>query len=216
MKEYSTILFDLDGTITDPAEGITNSVAYALQKYGIRVEDKTELYTFIGPPLYESFMRYYGFSAEEAHRAVDYYREYYSDKGIFECRLYDGIEGLLKKLRQSGKKVVLATSKPEYFAEKILEHFGIFDLFDTVAGATMDSSRVEKSDVILYALQKADVSDKINTVMIGDREFDIKGAKVNSLESIGVTFGYGSRDELEKAAADYIAESVEEIEKLIL
>ena len=216
MKEYSTILFDLDGTITDPAEGITNSVAYALQKYGIRVEDKTELYTFIGPPLYESFMRYYGFSAEEAHRAVDYYREYYSDKGIFECRLYDGVERLLKKLRQSGKKVVLATSKPEYFAEKILEHFGIFDLFDTVAGATMDSSRVEKSDVILYALQKADVSDKINTVMIGDREFDIKGAKVNSLESIGVTFGYGSRDELEKAAADYIAESVEEIEKLIL
>lgn len=216
MKEYSTILFDLDGTITDPAEGITNSVAYALQKYGIRVEDKTELYTFIGPPLYESFMRYYGFSAEEAHRAVDYYREYYSDKGIFECRLYDGIEGLLKKLRQSGKKMILATSKPEYFAEKILEHFGIFDLFDTVAGATMDSSRVEKSDVILYALQKADICDKINAVMIGDREFDIKGAKVNSLESIGVTFGYGSRDELEKAAADYIAESVEEIEKLIL
>ncbi|MBO5873347.1 MAG: HAD family hydrolase [Clostridia bacterium] len=216
MKKYSTVLFDLDGTITDPAEGITNSVAYALQKYGIRVEDKTELYTFIGPPLYESFMRYYGFSAEEAYRAVDYYREYYSDKGIFECRLYDGIEGLLKKLKQGGKKVVLATSKPEFFAEKILKHFGIFDLFDIVAGATMDSSRVEKADVILYALKKANVFDKATTVMIGDREFDIKGAKANSLKSIGVTFGYGSREELEKAAADQIAESVEDIEKLLL
>lgn len=213
MKKYETILFDLDGTITDPAEGITNSVAYSLKSYGIEVEDKRELYSFIGPPLYASFMKYYGFSEQKALEAVDKYREYYSTKGVFECILYPHIEKLLKNLHSSGKKLILATSKPEFFAKQILEHFKINKYFDFLAGATMDSHRVEKADIIKYASKITDISSGI---MIGDREFDIIGAKTMGLSSIGVTYGYGSREELEKAGADIICESVESIEKILL
>ncbi len=216
MKNIKTFLFDLDGTITDPAEGITNSVAYALDRYGIRVEDKSELNPFIGPPLYDSFMKYYGFSKEEAHRVVEVYREYYSDKGIFECRLYDGIQKLLKRLYDSGVRIILATSKPEYFAEKILEHFGIYKYFSLVAGATMDSSRVEKADVIAYAIDRSGIESLDEAIMVGDREFDIFGAKANGLKTIGVTFGYGGREELEKAGADYVCDTVSQLEKLII
>lgn len=215
MNELDTILFDLDGTITDPAEGITNSVSYALKKFGVKVENKSDLNCFIGPPLYASFMKYYGFSKEKAEKAVDFYREYYADKGIFECRLYDGIKELIIKLHSAGKRVVLATSKPEFFAEKLLRHFGLLEYFYHIAGATMDGSRIEKTDIINYAFDGMK-SDKQNAVMIGDREFDIIGAKNVGIASIGVTFGYGSLEELEKSGADYIADRVEDIEKLLL
>ena len=215
MNKFDTILFDLDGTITDPAEGITNSVAYALKKFGIEVENKSDLNCFIGPPLYASFMKYYGFSKENAEKAVDFYREYYADKGIFECKLYDGIKELIIKLYSAGKRAVLATSKPEFFAEKLLKHFGLFDYFYHIAGATMDGSRIEKTDIINYAFNGMKIGDE-NAVMIGDREFDIIGAKNVGIASIGVTFGYGSLEELEKAGADYIADMVEDIEKLLL
>lgn len=211
---FKTILFDLDGTLTDPAEGITNSVAYALERYGIKVENRKSLYTFIGPPLNDSFMKYYGFSAEKAMDAIMVYREYFRDKGIFENEVYEGVPELLGRIKESGRKIVLATSKPEEFAVRILEHFDLMQYFDVVAGASMDEKRNKKGDVIKYAMEKGGISVE-GTVMIGDREHDIFGAKENGLASIGVLFGYGSEDELKKAGADYIASSVEDIFELL-
>ena len=135
---YNYILFDLDGTLTDPGRGITNSVAYALEKFGVSVSDKKELYKFIGPPLTDSFEKYYGFSEEDALIAVEYYREYFKPKGIYENEIYSGVPELLKSLKESGKTVILATSKPEIFAIEILKYFGIDEYFDFVAGATLD------------------------------------------------------------------------------
>lgn len=214
-KEFDVILFDLDGTLTDPGEGITNSVAYALNKYGIVNTDRTELYPFIGPPLYASFMKYYGFTEEEAVKAVDYYREYYKDKGIFENRLYDGIDDVLKRLTEAGKVLLVATSKPEVFAKRILSYFGIDKYFAVIAGATMDGSLIEKSDIISYAFKNSGFS-KENALMVGDRSFDILGAKEQGVTSAGVLWGYGSLEELKSAGADMIFERVEDIEKILL
>lgn len=211
---FNTVLFDLDGTLTDPSEGITNSVAYALESYGIKVEDKKSLYSFIGPPLNDSFMKYYGFTPEKAMEAIMVYREYFRDKGIFENEVYEGIPELLEKIKASGRKIVLATSKPEEFAMRILEHFDLLKYFDLVAGASMDEKRNKKGDVISYAMEKGGITAE-GTVMIGDREHDILGAKENALPSIGVLFGFGSREELEKAGATYIAETIEDIFKLL-
>ncbi len=216
MKQYELILFDLDGTLTDPGIGITNSVAYALNKYGIEVQDKTELYKFIGPPLIDSFVNYYGFSYEQAQEAVAYYREYYAETGIFENRVYDGIETLLQQLTDAGKRICLATSKPEPFAKMILEHFGLTQYFEYIAGAAMDETRTKKDEVIKYALEQCNLLGGSNVIMIGDREYDIFGAKTQGVDSIGVLFGYGSRAELEAAGATYIAESVEDIAPFIL
>lgn len=216
MKKFEYILFDLDGTITDPGEGITNSVAYSLKSYGIYVEDKSQLYPFIGPPLYASYMKYYGFSKDRALEAVERYREYYSEKGVFECTLYAGIKELMQKLSSSGKKVIIATSKPEYFAKMILEHFGLTDYIALVSGATLDSHRVEKADIIKFAFDALGITEPEKAVMIGDREFDILGAKANGISSVGVTYGYGSEQELQNAGADFICQGVEDIEKLLL
>ena len=212
---YDYLLFDLDGTLTDPGEGITNSVKYALNKQGISVADKKELYCFIGPPLSESFSKYYGFSMEESLKCVEYYREYYGDRGIFENLLFSGIAELLAELQSSGKNIILATSKPEFYAKQILDHFNLTKYFNHICGASMDESRNRKADVIRYALNTAAIDDLSRAVMIGDREQDINGARVNGLDSIGVLFGYGDRPELESAGATYIAESVEDIKKFI-
>lgn len=218
---YTIILFDLDGTLTDPGEGITNSVAYALAQWDIRVADRTELYKFIGPPLKDSFMEYYGFTPGEADRAVIAYRAYFRDRGIFENKVYAGVERLLKSLKTAGKTVVLATSKPEEFARRILEHFGLDGYFDLIAGATMDGTRSKKADVIAYALSA--LSSKNGTsidpgtvMMVGDRAQDINGARACGLDSIGVLYGYGDRRELETAGATHIARAVEDILPLIL
>ncbi len=212
---YKNILFDLDGTLTDPGEGITNSVAYALNKFGINVEDKTQLYKFIGPPLVDSFKEYYGFSNEEADKAVEYYREYFKEKGIFENQIYSGVEDLLRELKRQGKSIILATSKPEVFAVQILKYFDIFKYFDFVAGATLDKIRNKKCDVIAYAMKSCDIKNSRDAVMVGDRAQDINGAKQNQIDSIGVLFGYGDLQELQTAGATYIAETVEDIIKLI-
>ena len=212
---YDTILFDLDGTLTDPGEGITNSVAYALKKYDIEVSDRSELYKFIGPPLKDSFMRYYSFSEEKAEQAIAYYREYFRDIGIFENRVYEGVEDMLRTLCDEGKKLVLATSKPEEFAVRILEHFDLKKYFNVVAGASMDSSRSKKGDVIAYAISLCEDFNKDTAVMIGDREHDVIGAKENSLKSIGVLYGYGDENELKTAGADYIVSSPADILNLI-
>ena len=203
---YQTILFDLDGTLTNSELGITNSVAYALGKYGIQVPDKKALRVFIGPPLQESFERFYGFSKEECLKAIDYYHEYFSEKGLYENEVYLGVPDLLASLKQAGKQLIVATSKPEEFSIQILKHFGLYDYFDFVAGATMDRKRSKKSDVIQYAL---------DTIMIGDREHDVLGAQAQKLDSIGVLYGFGSREELEEAGATYIAQEVGEIAAFI-
>lgn len=212
---YDYVLFDLDGTLTDPGLGITNSVAYALKRWNIDVADRTSLYKFIGPPLQDSFAKYYGFSQEEALHAVDVYREYFREKGLYENEVYPGVEDMLKTLRNQGKTLIVATSKPEAFAIKILKHFKLDGYFTLIAGATMDSSRSKKGDVIAYALKEAGVADKSRAVMVGDREHDIFGAQENGLDSIGVLFGYGDREEMEKAEATYIAPTVEDILKYI-
>ncbi len=207
MCKYDTVLFDLDGTLTDPAIGITNSVAYALKKWGIEVSDRTELYKFIGPPLFDSFSNYYGFTKEESVRAVECFREYFSTKGIFENSVYGGIPEVLSELRARGKRLIVATSKPETFAKKILEHFSLDGYFDFVAGATLDSSRVEKADVIEYAFENCGIKDVSNVVMIGDREYDVYGAAHFGMDSVGVLYGYGSREEITSAGATYVAET---------
>lgn len=208
---YKTVLFDLDGTLTDPGLGITNSVMYALEKFGIKVEDRTSLYKFIGPPLKESYAKYYHLSDEDINLAVKYYREYFSEKGIFENVLYDGITEVLDRIKSSGRKIILATSKPDEFAVKILKHFRIDQYFDFVAAATMDETRTAKADVIAYAIESCNITDLQSTVMVGDRENDILGAKAFGIDSIGVLYGYGSREELQSAGAAYLAESVEDI-----
>lgn len=212
---YKTVLFDLDGTLTDPGLGITNSVMYSLEKFGIKVDDRTTLYKFIGPPLKESFANYYHFSGEDVDRAVVYYREYFSDKGIFENVLYDEIPEVLGQIKSSGRKIVLATSKPEPFAVKILEHFRIDRYFDFVAGSTMDETRVQKAEVITYALESCGITDLSSVVMVGDREHDIYGAKKAGLHSIGVLYGYGSMEELRNAGATYIVEHARDIIELL-
>ncbi|BBC56764.1 hydrolase [Streptococcus mutans LP13] len=151
---YQTILFDLDGTLTNPALGITNSLVYALEKFNIEVTDKKELYRFIGSPLQDSFENFYHFSKEDSLKAVDFYRDYFRHKGFYENEVYQGIPDLLERLKAQGKKLLVATSKPERFARQILKHFELFDYFDLVAGASMDGSRRLKGDVIAHALTK--------------------------------------------------------------
>lgn len=212
---YHTILFDLDGTLTDSGLGITNSVAYALKKYGIENPDPAVLYKFVGPPLMQSFQKYYGFSEEESRQAVQYYREYYTEKGIFENQVYEGVEELLQKIQESGRKLVVATAKPEKFAKIVLEHFDIAKYFDLIAGAAMDETRTKKAEVIAYALEKFGITDLSEVVMVGDREDDVKGARQNGLACIGVLYGYGGREELQDAGAAYIAEKAEDILKFL-
>ena len=216
MKQYQYILFDLDGTLTDPKEGITKSVAYALEYYGIHVEDLDSLCKFIGPPLKDSFVNYYGFSDKQGEEAVEKYREYFRPYGVYENKVYDGVDKLLGNLVKCGKKVVLATSKPTVFANVILEHFDLAKYFTCAIGSELDGSRVKKGDVIAYALQQVGVSDKSQVVMIGDREHDILGAKENGIDCIGVLYGYGDRAEHEAAGANYIVETVEELGRFLL
>ena len=213
--KYEYILFDLDGTITDSGIGITNSVMYALKKYGIEVSDRTQLYRFIGPPLLNSFQNYYGFSEEKAKTSVEYYREYYRDKGIFENFLYDGVEDLLKTLQDNNKILIVATSKSEVFAKQVLVHFNIAKYFTYIAGSNIDGTRTKKNEVIKHALESCNIIDLSKVIMIGDREHDIIGAKKVGIDSIGVLFGYGDRNELEKAGADFIVDTVADIGKLL-
>ncbi|WP_105257156.1 HAD family hydrolase [Streptococcus suis] len=212
---YQTILFDLDGTLTDSGQGILNSVAYALEKMGIEEPDTANLNRFIGPPLYESFSRFYQLNPEDTQSAVDAFRVYFKEKGMFENQLYPGIIPLLEELRTAGKTLVIATSKPEIFAKQILEHFGIAHYFDVIAGASLDSSRISKADVIGYAINQLEAFPK-HAVMIGDREHDIEGARMHQLPAIGVLYGYGNKQEFEKAGATMIVETVQDLKRTLL
>lgn len=237
------LLFDLDGTLTDPMVGITKSVQYALKHYGIIEEDLKRLIPFIGPPLRESFMKYYSFSEEQAKEGVSVYREYFSTKGIFENEEIPGIRRMLEELKIQGKSLYVATSKPEVYARRILEHFGLSDLFTFIGGADMEETRVSKGAVIRYVLEKArDLEGekigrtgaagrceergtnkaaelealKKRVLMVGDREHDVWGARENAVPSVAVLFGYGSLEELEEAGADRMVESVEELTRVLL
>lgn len=215
-NDFEYILFDLDGTITDSGEGITKSVQYALKSFDIKVENLGDLNKFIGPPLKDSFKKYYNFDDEKAELGLKKYREYYSEKGIFENSLYDGIVDLLEKLKDNNKTIILATSKPEVYAKQILEYFKVDKYFRFAAGSDFEETRVKKGEVIKYALKEAKISDLSKVVMIGDREYDIIGAKENNIKSIGVLYGYGDVVELTQARAEYIAKTPKEILKIVL
>lgn len=206
---YDYIFFDLDGTLTDSGEGIVNSVEYALKRFGIEAERK-ELYKFVGPPLLYSFTEFCGFSESDAEKAVEYYREYFAEKGIFENRVYDGIEEVLIKLKENGRGLYVATSKPAEYTIRILDKFGLSEYFDYVSGSSMDGSDSSKEIIIRRAVEHSG-ADAHRILMVGDRRFDIEGAKKNKTASAGVLYGYGSRSELLEAGADYIAEKAEDI-----
>ncbi len=213
MKNF---FFDLDGTLTDPGLGITNSVMYSLKTYGIEENDREKLYTFIGPPLVDSFMEHYGFTREQGHEATRRFQKYFSEKGLFENQVYSGIGDLLSEIKKRGDRVILATSKPEEFSLRILEHFDLLQYFDFVCGATMDEkTRSRKEDVLSYALEQSGADPRLS-FMIGDRKFDIQAGKLFGLSTVGVLYGYGDRKELEEAYADKICESVEELKEYLL
>ena len=214
---YNTILFDLDGTLTDPKEGITKSVAYALQHFGIQVDDLDSLICYIGPPLAVSFPEYHGISEADTPTAVAKYRERFSDVGWVENVVYEGIEQLLAALKKAGKTLLVATSKPEVFAVRILEHFGLASYFDLICGAPMHAPKGHgKADVIRDALERAKVTELSDAVMVGDRLHDVEGAHRVGLPCIGVLYGYGDREEMEACRADYIAEDVAALSALLL
>ena len=211
----TTVFFDLDGTLTDPGLGITNSVMHALRRMGVEPPEREALYKFIGPPLKESFHRYYGFDDAQCADAIGKYREHFADKGLFENELYPAVPGMLQALRDAGLRLAVATSKPEPFSERIIDHFGLKPYFDAVCGSTLEETRTEKWEVIRYALERLGVTPE-ETLMVGDREHDVLGAKKCNLKSIGVLYGYGSREELLSAGAAAIAETPEEVARLIL
>lgn len=213
--EKDIILFDLDGTIIDPKIGITESVKYALDYFDIKVNNLSELYKFIGPPLKKSFMNYYGFNEKDAKKAVEKYRERFSKKGIYESVLYDGVIEILEYLKSKKKFICIATSKPLIFTKEILKYFNILKYFDFISASELNGSRSEKTEIIKYIIDENNINQLEKMIMIGDRCYDIIGAKENNIESIGVLYGYGNIEELEKSNANYIIKNIKDIKKLI-
>lgn len=219
---FKYCFFDLDGTLTDPREGITKSVQYALQKFGINEPDLHKLEPFIGPPLKDSFIKYYSFSDEDATQAITYFRERFAPIGINENQIFPGIKELLEKLKNKGVRLAVASSKPTVFVHKILNRFEIDQYFDVVVGSELDGRRVLKEEVVEEALSQLGVNSiqgnerKKLCAMIGDRKFDIEGAKAHGMTGIGVTFGFAEDGELEEAGADFVVNSVDELTSLLI
>lgn len=214
MKKYKCLFFDLDGTLTDSSEGIINSIIYALEKMNVDIKDKAILKKFVGPPLMDSYKKYYGFNQEEAELGLKLFREYFSVKGIFENRLFDGIYDLLEQLYNAGVELVLATSKPDVYAEQILEHFGIKKFFTHMSACPMEEADTTKLDIIKGALKMTSVKNKEEILMIGDTFLDVNGAKECGLDSIGVLYGTDGPEELK--VATYIAKDVEELKNILI
>ncbi len=215
---YQIVLFDLDGTLTDPKEGITKSVQYALDYYGIDEPDLNNIVRFIGPPLQESFKVYYEMDEIKSKQAVDKYRERFGTIGLFENRVFEGVRELLETLRAHHKVIALATSKPQVYTDRILEKYDLADCFDVVVGSQLDGTRVIKKEVIEEVFKQLNIEekDKAQCVMIGDRKHDIIGAKACGIDAIGVRFGYAEPGELEEAGATYIVKTMEELERLLI
>ncbi len=207
---YKNILFDLDGTLTDPKLGITNSIIFSLNKLKIEAPDNDDLVHFIGPPLSESYESTYQLTGDRNHLAIDYYREYFSDKGLYENKVYEGIEELLKTLTAEGRRLFVATSKPVTFAEQIIDYFHLGSYFEAIAGSELDGTRAQKHEVISHVMQHYDLNAE-DCVMIGDRKHDLIGARRNDMDAIGVLYGYGSLVELEDEKPSKIVESVQEL-----
>nr|WP_152966184.1 HAD family hydrolase [Pseudobacteroides cellulosolvens] len=215
-KNYNVVLFDLDGTLTDSKVGITKSVKYALNYFGIAEPCLNNLEKFIGPSLRDSFMEFYGFNEEDARKAIEKYREYYSVKGILENTVYPYIPELLNNLHTAGKTLMVATSKPTVFAEKVLSNLDLLKYFSRITGSNLDGSRIEKHEVIEFVLRESNMPIDDSIVMIGDRKHDIVGANKAGIDSIGVLYGYGSLEELEMHKPTYIANTVSDIECILL
>ncbi|KMN44955.1 MULTISPECIES: HAD family hydrolase [Bacillus] len=213
---YKTFLFDLDGTLTDPKEGIINSVLYALEKMGIEEGKISELDSFIGPPIQQSFAERYNMSEIEVEEAVVYFREYLKKSGLLENKIYDGIPTLLQELKDAGNRLYVATSKPTIFAKQVIEHFQLTSFFEEIVGSNLDGTRIKKEEIIDHILQTNEELKKEEIVMIGDRKHDIIGANNNEIASIGVLYGYGSEKELSEARATYIVKDVEELQSFYL
>ncbi len=209
------VLFDLDGTLTDPKIGITKSVAYALEYFGIKTENLDMLIPFIGPPLVESFMKYYQMSKEQAYKAVEHYREYFSPYGIFENVVYQEIPEMLKELKENGFRLYIASSKPEIFVRKITDRFGLTEFFEDQIGSELDGSRIKKSEVITEAMKRGRLISS-DTIMVGDRSHDIIGAKEAGIPAVGVKWGFADDGELESAGAVFIADTVVELKSYLM
>ncbi len=215
MKRKS-VFFDLDGTLTDPAQGITNSVAYALERFGIRISDRRSLLPYIGPPLLDSFMRFHGLKEEDAEKAIGIYREYFADRGIFENEVYPGMGEFLDRLEKEGMSLYVATSKPRVYACRILEHFGLDHCFGDVFGIALDGERESKADVIGRALDTLGLRGReSDCLMVGDRMHDVQGAAAQGLDAVGVLYGYGNREELENAGARAVAADLPGLERIL-
>ena len=216
MKDYKVILFDLDGTLTNPERGLIASFSYGLQKMNIDYGDKMALKRFIGPPLYETWKNEYSLSTEEATRALNLFREYYAIYGWWDNEVYPGVSEMLARLKNSGKRLMLATSKPEVFAKKVLRLFNLDQYFEFVGAASTDKTRDKKWEVIEYIFSTVGLTDKSSVLMVGDRFFDADGAQRCGIDSLGVLYGHGSFEELSKSGFNYIVENVSDIADLIL
>ena len=214
--KISTVLFDLDGTLTDSGPGIMNSVSYALKKAGEPIPEMDELRKFIGPPLKDQFIEHCGISEDQARKMVELYREYFSVTGIFENSVYDGVEEMLESLKSAGIKIAMATSKPEKFARIIADHFNFTKYFDVIGGACMDETRTDKQEVIRYVLDQCEEKDHSRIIMVGDRSYDVIGGHAEGLKVIGVLYGYGDLKELSQAGADALALTPAEVTELVL
>ena len=213
--KYKNIIFDLDGTVTDSKPGIVKGVQYALHCYGIDEPDLDKLTSFVGPPLYKSFMNYLGCPEDEAKEVVECYREYYAETGLYENALYEGIEALLYALKEKGYRLLIASSKPRLYVKRILSYFRVMRYFDIVEGSELDSKRTDKAELLSYVLDKWSLKAE-ECVMVGDREHDVLGAKANGMDSIAVGYGYGSEDELTKAGPTYFFPTIEELKNFFL
>ena len=216
LKKKTVIFFDLDGTVVDTGLGIKNGVRYAASKFGVTFEESDSLDRFIGPPLSWSFSKYFGLGEKETAEAIATYREYYASTGLYECEVYPGIRELFRDLKSAGKTVCIATSKPERFASILLDRFSLSEYVDCLGGATFDGTREKKADIINYVLDKIGVRDRSVAVLVGDRHFDVDGAKACSMDSVGVLYGYGDREEFVEAGADAISETVEDLRRLLI
>lgn len=214
--KYQHILFDLDGTLTDSAEGITKSTAYALRHFNIEVDDLKSLEKFIGPKLQDSFMEFYDFTEEQAERAAELFQERFARIGKFENKLYPGMEELLQKLTASGRKLYVATSKPVLFSKEILDYFSISQYFEDVSGAELDGSKSHKEEVIARILEQNEIEPSNGVIMVGDRKFDVVGAKANQIPVVGVLYGFGGREELTASGADRLAADLAELAQILL
>ena len=216
MKKYDYIAFDLDGTLTDPAEGLIKGFIYAFDRVGIKYDNPEDLRRYIGPPLYQEWKREYGFTEEETANAIAIFREYYDEFGWAENKLYDGIVELLKSLKAAGKTIVLATSKPENTARRIMALFNLDQYFDFMGGASTSSIRDKKWEVLEYSLESVGATDKSKCILVGDRKYDAEGANIYGIDSMGVLWGHGDLDELKAANFTYIVEDTKAAEEILI